>query len=883
MPIISFLVVLCSTFSSPAMASSDIKVQMSDIVQLYRDTIILGDSIDSVTSDQPSDLAIFGKILFEERQELLTNLRHELVADIPAINSDKGKRLNEFFNRLERSREFHDADKLAFLDLVIIIKKKLEAAPDLKRRNAILKRANEDETALREIEQRYRDEVSAALRSLNVRGMKQTREAWAEYLKHIKSNRTVEELLEAHAYVPTANVGETRGNRGDSRIFYGYKLGHKQIVLTFDDGPHELYTSEILDILQEYGEKAVFFENGNKVGSFDESSNQFTELPEASHTRRIIEEGHLLGNHTYSHEDLKKLNGTSLSFEVDQSRKILEETTGENIYLFRAPFGAVNNRVLNALSERDMKAYHWNIDSLDWNDPIPESVAHRVMEQVRNLERGVILLHDIQRVTVEALPIILENLSAEGYQLKLWDGESFLGNRGQSHQLAVNPREKDLYENSWAVIIGIDKYEHWSKLKQARNDAVGMREKLINDFGFEPDKVISLLDEQATKQRILEVLGDELPMKVGKEDRVLVFYAGHGSQRTLAGNEQGYIIPVDADTIHLQSQAISMNVISEINNMIDAKHIMFVMDACYGGLALTRSGGWSGDPRRYVSEITRRKARQIITAGGPDEEVADYGPNGHSVFTGTLLNGLDGAADGDGDGFITFRELTSYVAPKVSKHSRQTPVSGNLVGNQGGEFVFTLKKSSALLSDLSGQRISQEETIRAQKLLETRSDELEAAAEKIARLEAKINEMKDARGETAASETRGETAANDRADELHEYGLRLYRKGKLSEAYEMVQQASELNSGNAEIMNNLGFFLQEMEAWERSLTHILRAIEIDPYRAVAYLNLGDSYKELGRNEEAFTAYEKYLEMVPKSRVRHRIQEFMEKANSSNPG
>jgi uncharacterized caspase-like protein len=101
----------------------------------------------------------------------------------------------------------------------------------------------------------------------------------------------------------------------------------------------------------------------------------------------------------------------------------------------------------------------------------------------------------------------------------------------------------------------------------------------------------------------------------------------------------------------------------DASDAISAKHLFFVMDACYSGLALTRAGGGarSGDRRQYLMEITRRSAREVLTAGGGDEQVADNGPNGHSIFTWTLLQGLEGRADLDNEN-DTVRNYRQRVA-----------------------------------------------------------------------------------------------------------------------------------------------------------------------------------------------------------------------------
>lgn len=174
---------------------------------------------------------------------------------------------------------------------------------------------------------------------------------------------------------------------------------------------------------------------------------------------------------------------------------------------------------------------------------------------------------------------------------------------------------------------------------------------------------------------------------------MFVFFAGHGATRRLAsGRDLGYIIPVDSDPQQLASDAIAMSDLQNIAESLQAKHVLFVMDACYSGLGLTRGGPTSG---AYLRENARRIARQMLTAGGADQQVADSGPNGHSVFTWMLLQALAGKGDLNGDGLITGTELAAYVAPAVSAVSAQTPAFGSLPGSQGGEFVFRYRAAKS--------------------------------------------------------------------------------------------------------------------------------------------------------------------------------------------
>jgi uncharacterized caspase-like protein len=213
---------------------------------------------------------------------------------------------------------------------------------------------------------------------------------------------------------------------------------------------------------------------------------------------------------------------------------------------------------------------------------------------------GIILLHDIHERTIDAVPLIVETLKNEGNRFLSWDGQNFVDDSVQITESDVKPQPAPtLYHESWAVIIGIDNYPKWPKLHYAANDANGMKEILLRKFHFKQDHVITLLNEEATREKILSVLGDTLanPKNVLRDDRVFVFFAGHGMTRKLpSGRDLGYIIPYDADAENFQGQSISMTNFQDISEAIPAKHVLFVMDSCYSGLALTR-GQSTGNQR----------------------------------------------------------------------------------------------------------------------------------------------------------------------------------------------------------------------------------------------------------------------------------------------
>ncbi len=241
------------------------------------------------------------------------------------------------------------------------------------------------------------------------------------------------------------------------------------------------------------------------------------------------------------------------------------------------------------------------------------------------------------------------------------------------------------YDSSYALVIGIDIYPslQWPNLRYAVKDAKSMA-KFLRQQGF---KVTTLYDAQATGTNIIAKMQNHLARQVAKNDRILVFFAGHGYTETLGGGDFGYIVPYDGTSS--SASYISMETLrTQSLKMGNAKHQLFIMDACYGGLLGLRSGAIPATIPNYLDEITKRRARQVLMAGGKDQQVVDNGPGQHSVFTGELLKALEeGKADLNRDGYITFSELAAYIVPAAS-NAYQTPSVAQLPRHQLGEFVF---------------------------------------------------------------------------------------------------------------------------------------------------------------------------------------------------
>ena len=253
-----------------------------------------------------------------------------------------------------------------------------------------------------------------------------------------------------------------------------------------------------------------------------------------------------------------------------------------------------------------------------------------------------------------------------------------------------------LYRRTIAVVIGIDHYLNLGpdrQLRYARRDAEAVAELLQRRFRF--DEVITLMDQDATRSAIEDLFLGRLA-KTSPDDSVLVFWAGHGVTRaTSAGGALGYLLPYDGSEDRLSQDIPMGRLTAEFARLIPARHMFFVLDACFGGVvAQTRSAASSS--RRdltYIRQVAAEPVRQVLTAGTEDQEVLDSGPSGHSVFAGRLIEVLEGIDD-----FITASELMDVVARKVSGDARalgheQTPLGRELSGN--GNYVFVPQEAAA--------------------------------------------------------------------------------------------------------------------------------------------------------------------------------------------
>jgi peptidoglycan/xylan/chitin deacetylase (PgdA/CDA1 family)/uncharacterized caspase-like protein len=857
--------------ATPAPDVTVISADLQEVLAAYRKIIVLLADEKALSASEKEAANEVGQALFHDNLARIAKLNDALDALVASTSPTRFDALGTLLTYIESDPGLFDADRLAFRELLQSLQAtvaKDTSLPAIK----VHKRISEDLDALIEIEHNYEKEIRRIFDRFEQRAIELKRERWEDYVAHLKKIYTREQILKDNGVVmpyPAAKnaAAEAKARDEDGEIF-GRGLPKKTVVLTFDDGPHKLYSEEIAAILKQYGAPAIFFNVGRNLGSLDEAGNAKLSGG-AAISRKLMAEGYVLGNHSFTHAQLSKQTGDKLKAEIFNTDTLLKAVDAGRSQLFRFPYGARNEEGRQALESAHLKSVMWNIDSLDWADPVPSSIADRVLRTVDKEGRGIILFHDIHERTVKALPLVLDRLVADGYQFAGWDGNGFKVVGNANGATAEKPVVTTGYGSSWAVVIGVDGYAKWPKLQYAVRDAQSIRQTLIEKFGFAPDHVFSLENADATRNNILATFHDKLAHGgVAKNDRIFVFFAGHGATRKLSsGRDLGYIVPVDSDPNQFATDAIPMTEIQNIAESLTAKHVLFVMDACYSGLGLTRGGASS-----YLKENAKRIGRQMLTAGGTDQLVADGGPNGHSVFSWTLLQGLMGKADLNGDGLITATELAAYVAPAVSAVSQQTPAFGSLPGSEGGDFVFELPSETEFLSpqttQLSSEAIALNSKLDASRPAEPPTGKAAPAAIAIKDLQG-VDQKIIPPAPVTMSVRQQAQRANDR-------GLQLYREKQYAAAEAQFTEALKLRPDFALAANNLGFVFFRQEKYKEAARWFENTIKIDPSRAIAYLNLGDAHARGGDHDKARNAYKTYLELAPNGPAASYVKQEIQK-------
>jgi len=401
-----------------------IKLQIQGIIDNYRRILSLQGygSHPNRTAQEKQEAHRAGEALFIENQHTISALTNKFIKETQQHN------FSSIDGLIAATQAPHvvDADLFAIREMVNQLSQKTQLPP--LQEQGIKRILLELEAAHR----KYGEELTVSLQQEKLHKSNPARPAWNAFIAQVEQQYPAPELLaKFHSSPPQTDAVGHQGqppNINDIEAFerknewMGLQLQKGEVLLTFDDGPHPTYTPEILAILARYKVKAIFFQLGQNLGTVTDGKAELTRNAEIE--KEILAAGHAIGNHSFTHPILTKLSLEQIQQEIDKTQSLLNliiTDDAHRTHMFRAPYGARNSEILIQLGERGLRSVLWNVDSLDWSDPVPESIVHRILQELDNYGRGIILMHDIHAKTVLALPLLLDELNKRGYHFVHWE------------------------------------------------------------------------------------------------------------------------------------------------------------------------------------------------------------------------------------------------------------------------------------------------------------------------------------------------------------------------------------------------------------------------------------------------------------------------------
>lgn len=270
----------------------DLEAALNGTADDFRKVIVLMDGADSLDEVTRTRCIAAGRQLFFQKQHALAQTGARLAGN--------SARIRQFVNYVSNDPSLHDADKLAFSDLVEDLEANTPASRFRWRSLSASLKALKDNLA--SIQLAYREEVTRIFSQFATRGAAPKREKWDAYVRYLRTLTSREKILAEFGDVSFAEPEGTRG--GNPNEFFGNDFPAKTVALTFDDGPHPRYTEQVLALLRKYGLRASFFEIGVNL-----AAPHGIEL-----SKKVLEAGHMVANHSYSHPVLTKLSGREARF-----------------------------------------------------------------------------------------------------------------------------------------------------------------------------------------------------------------------------------------------------------------------------------------------------------------------------------------------------------------------------------------------------------------------------------------------------------------------------------------------------------------------------------------------------------------------------------------
>lgn len=399
-------------------------------------------------------------------------------------------------------------------------------------------------------------------------------------------------------------------------------------------------------------------------------------------------------------------------------------------------------------------------------------------------------------------------------------------------------KPEGLYYKSWAIVIGVENYLLAPKIPGAIEDAKAVAQA-FRQLGF--GEVVELYDKDASVRRLQQTLSDFLPRKVGRHDRLVLYFAGHaGVTHDLAGKELGYLVPWDAQMGNV-SKSVTFEQLKEFSRRSASKHTLFFLNAAVSGWEVSTAQPLSLEGRLAPEDDTERRAVQVLTAGDKGESLSQE--NGRSLFVQVLVNGLSGMADRNKNGWLMASEVGDYVKQQVLERSKgaQHPLFVQLEG-EGDTVLIEGRKAAFIMgaepqSPAERRQAAKMQYEQAYALLQTGKSSEEA----LERLDKALE----------YDSTFGDAYV------LKSYVL-LEVLPNLADALSAAKLAVQYASKNPDSQYTLGLIYEKRGQYAEAERAMREALVVNPNYVDVYFSLGilyaDEMKDQSKSVEAFTRY-----------------------------
>ncbi|MDE3220270.1 MAG: caspase family protein [Nitrospirota bacterium] len=416
-------------------------------------------------------------------------------------------------------------------------------------------------------------------------------------------------------------------------------------------------------------------------------------------------------------------------------------------------------------------------------------------------------------------------------------------------------KPEGLYYKSWAIVIGVENYLLAPKIPGVIEDAKAVAQA-FRKLGF--DEVVELYDKDASFRRLQQTLSDFLPRKVGRYDRLVLYFAGHaGVTQDLAGMELGYLVPWDAQIGNV-SKSVTFEQLKEFSRRSASKHTLFLLNAAVRGWEVSAAQPLSLEGRLAPEDDTERRAVQVLTAGDKGETLSQE--NGKSLFVQVLVSGLSGMADRNKNGWLMASEVGDYAKQQVLERSKgaQHPLFVQLEG-EGDTVLIEGRKAAFIMgaeprSPAERRQAAKMQYEQAFTLLQTGKAEEEALERLNKALEydptfgdayvlksyVLLEVLPDLDGALSAAKLAVQYAPKN-PDSQYTLGLIYEKRGQYVEAERAMREALVVNPNYSDVYFSLGIlYADEMKDQPKSVEAFTRYLELGGNHARARAAIAQS-------------------------------------------